>query len=67
MGERAVGRDFKIRTQKATKHQPGVVIEGKIESCVFLRWRNRGRSYTAQWNVKLAGHEGTFVMERIPR
>jgi hypothetical protein len=57
----AVGRKISIRSDKRTRN------EGKIATCEFKGWRNRGATLIAQWTVTLEGGSQKFVVESLPR
>ena len=67
MAAASLGKVIKIRTQKATRSQSGVVVTGKIVRCEPGDWRHRGMSKIRQFRVWLEGRTEMFVVEGLPR
>lgn len=67
MANRAIGKEFSIRLQKATRTQSGHVVKGRIVRCEVAPFRSTYSSTIARWYVWLEGRSESFLVSSLPR
>lgn len=66
MSQNAIGKTMRVLVRKATKTQSGIVETKTVASAPFARWRERGCSKVAQFDVTFTDGT-TMLLEVLPR